>query len=230
MKQASNMRKFEPDRDLVAAATALPGTTKAHDPVQAKVKSYTIPPSLCSQRVRMVLLEKRIPYTEHTVNIADGENLAPAYIAMNPRAVVPTMAFDDRVIFDSATIMRFANNWFTGPELAPRVPEAFAEMNRWIDRSDNFPVRGFTYRAFLAKGLPDTWQIGMRDNIVRAKELYPEHSEIYNLKLNDWFDLVAWMNNPEVSRDGRVIAENVNRHRNGTPYRLAKGTPLVVLA
>ncbi len=206
MKQAVNMRRFMPDDDLIAIAAASPGTTMKHAPAAANVALYTIPPSLCSQRVRMTLLEKGVPYAEHIVNTANGENLAPAYIALNPRALVPTMTFDDRVIFDSATMMRFINNWFEGPELAPANPAALAVMNTWVDRSDDFPVRGFTYRAHLASGLPDYWRVGMHDNIVRARELYSEHHELYDLKLADWRDLVTWMDNPGDAVEGEAIA------------------------
>lgn len=206
MKQAVNLRRFQPDDDLIVIATAPPGACAKHAPAAAKVKIYTMPPSLCSQRVRMTLLEKRVPYAEHVVNTATGENLRPEYIALNPRALVPTLTFDDRRLFDSATIMRFANNWFEGPELAPADHEAFAEMNRWIDRADDFPVRGFTYRAQLESGLPDFWVVALRDNIVRARDLYPEHRDLYDLKLKDWADLVAWMKNPGDTREGERIA------------------------
>ena len=206
MKQAANMRRFEPDEDLLAVAKAMPGETEKHDPARANVKIYTIPPSLCSQRVRMTLLEKGVPYTEHVVNTLQGENLAPSYIAINPRALVPTMTFDDRSIFDSATIMRFIDNWFEGRDLAPSAPDAWARMNLWIDKSDDFPIRGFTYRAYLESGVPDSWRIGMHDNIVRARELYPEYRDLYDLKLRDWADLVEWMGNPDDARQGEAAA------------------------
>ncbi|KKC23918.1 hypothetical protein WP12_22130 [Sphingomonas sp. SRS2] len=155
----------------------------------------------------MTLLEKNIPYVEHVVSLAKGENLTPDYLAINPRGLVPSMTFDDRSLFDSATIMRFANNWFTGPELAPSDPVAVAAMNSWIDRSDDFPVRGFTYRSHLASGHPDYWRVAMHDNVVRARELYPEFSEVYDLKLRDWHDLADWLQSPRDSQEGEAIAE-----------------------
>ena len=116
------------------------------------------------------------------------------------------MTFDDRVLFDSATMMRFINNWFSGPELAAAAPADRTLMDAWIDRSDDFPVRGFTYRSHLASGLPDYWRVGMHDNIVRARKLYPEHHDLYDLKLADWRDLVAWMANPGDAAEGEAIA------------------------
>ena len=167
---------------------------------------YTLGLSLCSQRVRMTLLEKRVPYTERLLNMAKAENLEPDYIALNPRALVPTLTFDDRVLFDSATIMRFINNWFEGPELAPPDPADFQAMNRWIGRSDDFPIRGFTYRAQIASGQAAIWKMSMHDNIVRYRDLYPQHREIYDLKLADWNDLVAWVNSPQDLSEGEAAA------------------------
>lgn len=206
MKQAAHLRRYEPAADLIAVATAMPGKTAKHDPAKANITLYTIPPSLCSQRVRMTLIEKGAPFAEHIVQMAKGENLTPDYIALNPRGLVPTMTFDDRVLFDSATMMRFIDSWFEGPDLSPNDPAAWAAMNDWIDRSDDFPIRGFTYRSHLDSGLPDYWRVGMHDNIVRARDLYPEHRELYDLKLRDWNDLIAWLDNPGDTREGEAIA------------------------
>ncbi|HWF01386.1 MAG TPA: glutathione S-transferase family protein [Caulobacteraceae bacterium] len=209
MKQAVNMRRFQPAEDLAAIALAPAGRCARHDPLTADVIIHTIRPSLCSQRVRMTLLEKHVPYTERLLNTAAGENLEPDYIALNPRALVPTMTFDDRVLFDSATIMRFINNWFEGPELAPFDSAGFEAMNRWIDRSDDFPIRGFTYRAQIASGQAHFWKTALHDNIVRYRDRYPEHREIYDLKLADWADLVAWIDSPRDLSAGEAIAETL---------------------
>lgn len=207
MKQAANMRKFQPAADLIAIAEASPGQFARHDSLAAGVTIYTLPLSLCSQRVRMTLLEKHVPYSEHLLDMAAGENLKPDYIALNPRALVPTMTFDDRVLFDSATMMRFINNWFDGPELAPKDPVRFQEMNRWIDRSDDFPIRGFTYRAQISGGQAHIWKATLHDNIIRHRELYPQHTEIYDLKLADWHDLAGWIESPRDLQQGEAIAQ-----------------------
>ena len=83
------------------------------------------------------------------------------------------MTFAGRSIFDSATMIRFINNYFAGPELVPSGKAAFDEMNCWIDRADDFPLRGFVYRAHLSRGLPDYWKPAMYDNIIEARRRYP---------------------------------------------------------
>ncbi len=209
MKQALNLRRFMPDDDLVEIAHAAAGATSKHDGASAGVTIYTIPTSICSQRVRMTLVEKGVPFADRTVAAARGENLTPEYIAINPRALVPTMTFADRSIFDSATIIRFVNSYFDGPELAPLDPLAFGEMNRWISLADDFPLRGFVYRAHLLSGLPDYWKPAMYDNIIKARKAYPEYSDLYDLKLADWNDLQNWMASPGDITEGESIATSM---------------------
>lgn len=59
MRQALNMRRFRPDEDLLSIAAKRPGSGIKHDPAEAAVTLYAIPPSLCSQRVRMTLRDWR---------------------------------------------------------------------------------------------------------------------------------------------------------------------------
>ncbi len=239
MRQAVNMRQFAPDSDLVEIAAARPGASIKHDPSKIPVMIYTIPPSLCSQRVRMTLCEKGVRYSEHVMDMSRGENLEPDYIKLNPRALVPTMTFGSRVIFDSATIMCFANNYFSGPELMPTDAAAFERMHRWIRRSDDFPVRGFHYRSHLASGLPDYVRVAMRDNIIKACELYPEYRSLYDLKLADWEDLANWVASPaDLAAGDRLaqeLADDVERdlhHGNyllGEQFSLADITVFILL-
>ncbi len=226
MRQALNMRRFAPAPDLVKIAMAPPGVYPTHDPAPLNLRIYTIPPSLCSQRVRMALAEKELPYTEKIVDTANGANLRPDYIALNPRALVPTLTFADRSLFDSATIMRFANNHFRGPALAPTDPARFARMNAWLARSDDFPIRGFTYRAHLASGRPDYWRKGMHDNILKAMNEYPQHRELYELKLRDWNDLAAWIATPQDAVRDEVLAQqmadDLERNLTSEPFVLGE--------
>ena len=41
--------------------------------------------SVCAQKVRIVLAEKDVPWTNHHLSLAKGEHLTPQFKAMNPR-------------------------------------------------------------------------------------------------------------------------------------------------
>ena len=55
--------------------------------------------SICSERVRMVLHEKRVTdYVSHHIDLFAGEQFAPEYIQLNPKAETPTLVHDGAVI------------------------------------------------------------------------------------------------------------------------------------
>jgi Glutathione S-transferase, N-terminal domain len=41
--------------------------------------------SVCAQKVRIVLAEKDVPWTNHHLSLARGEHLTPEFKALNPR-------------------------------------------------------------------------------------------------------------------------------------------------
>jgi len=47
--------------------------------------------SVCSQRARLVLAEKGVPWTSHHVNLIKGEQLSLEFKALNPRGLVPVL-------------------------------------------------------------------------------------------------------------------------------------------
>ena len=51
---------------------------------------YHHPSSTCSQKVRLVLHHKKIPFEEHLIDLLAGDHLTPDYLALNPNGVVPT--------------------------------------------------------------------------------------------------------------------------------------------
>ena len=54
--------------------------------------------SVCAAKVRFALGEKGIPWEGHYIDILKGDQFAPEYLKLNPKAVVPTLVHDGRVI------------------------------------------------------------------------------------------------------------------------------------
>ena len=63
--------------------------------------------SSCSQKVRILLSEKGIPWTSHPVNLARFENTRPWFLGINPRGVVPVLVHDGVVHVESNDIMEY---------------------------------------------------------------------------------------------------------------------------
>ena len=63
--------------------------------------------SACAAKVRFALAEKALAWESRYVDILRGEQFAPAYLALNPKAVVPTLVHDGAVIVESTVICEF---------------------------------------------------------------------------------------------------------------------------
>ncbi len=104
--------------------------------------------STCSGKVRLVMEEKGIPYTERDVNLATGEQFDPDYMKLNPKAVVPTIVHDGRVLTESSLIMEYLDETFDGPSLTPDDPYKQWRMrmfNKLLDEEVHAYINLVTY-------------------------------------------------------------------------------------
>jgi glutathione S-transferase len=102
------------------------------------LKLYHSPSSVCSAKVRLVLAEKRIPWDSEIVDICRGEQFAPAYLGLNPAAVVPTLVHDGRAVRESLVICEYLEDAFPQPSLRPRDHLACARMRVWCKDIETF--------------------------------------------------------------------------------------------
>lgn len=96
------------------------------------IELYHAPTSTCSQKVRMCLFEKDVEWISRPLNLASDEHLTPAYLAINPNGVVPTLVHDDKPIIDSSVICEYLDEIFTLPRLSPSDPVRRAAMRSWM--------------------------------------------------------------------------------------------------
>ena len=76
------------------------------------------------RRARMFLAEKGIELPKVEVNIVDGENLQPAFLAVNPRGLLPVLELDDGTRFDEVmAICRYFELVQPQPPLLGRTPK-----------------------------------------------------------------------------------------------------------
>lgn len=64
---------------------------------------------------------------------AFGGNKDPAYLAMNPNGLVPTVQDGDLIIWESNTIMRYLCAKHGGEHLHPKEPARRTYVERWMD-------------------------------------------------------------------------------------------------
>jgi glutathione S-transferase len=92
--------------------------------------------SVCSIKVRMCLEFKGVPWTSRYIDLFQFDQLTPAYLAINPDGVVPTLVHDGKVVHESSIINEYINEAFEGPELTPSDPYARARMREFVKLCD----------------------------------------------------------------------------------------------
>ena len=125
--------------------------------------------SICSQMARLALVEKGLAFERRQVDIMEtNEQFEPWYIALNPKAVVPTLMIGDEAVTDTIRIVNRVQG-FEGPDLSggPRTQDWLKDImalhygvllyrNR-LDPDGTAPqivARG-TYLADLARARPE---------------------------------------------------------------------------
>ena len=73
-----------------------------------------------------------IDYTTKMVDLAQGEQTSPEYLAINPYGKVPALKDGDFVMAESAAIMRYMAR-ANGSALYPNEAQAQAKCDQWMD-------------------------------------------------------------------------------------------------
>jgi glutathione S-transferase len=62
-----------------------------------------------------------------------GKNKEPAYLAMNPNGLVPTLEEDDFTLWESNSVVRYLAAKYGAGTLEPADPRARARAHQWMD-------------------------------------------------------------------------------------------------
>jgi glutathione S-transferase len=100
--------------------------------------------SINVQKVLWCADELGLQYERVDVGGAFGGNKEPAYLAMNPNGLVPTVEDDGLVLWESNSIVRYLAAKHAPGTLAPREPGARAEAERWMDWQLSTAAAGMT--------------------------------------------------------------------------------------
>jgi glutathione S-transferase len=92
--------------------------------------------SVHSFKVRNVLAEKGLAWTDRRVELLKLEQLQPEYLKLNPSATVPTLVHDGRVVIESSIICEYLDETFPAPALMPSEPFERATARRWMKYHD----------------------------------------------------------------------------------------------
>ena len=88
------------------------------------MKLYTFFRSSASYRVRIALNLKGLQYEQAPIHLrrGGGEQLSPAYKAINPQALVPALEDGGKILTQSLAIIEYLEERYPQPPLLPRDP------------------------------------------------------------------------------------------------------------
>jgi glutathione S-transferase len=144
-------------------------------------------PGACSIGIHVLLEEIGTPYRLHKVSLKDGEQYKPEFLAINPKAKVPTLVRDDGTVLTEfpaiATWLALTNR---EKQLLPESPEATARTLEAMDyvvstlhmqgfsrifRPSNFAPSESDHEAVRAKGREIFEKgLGVMDNALHGRE------------------------------------------------------------
>jgi len=121
--------------------------------------------SVCSIKARLALAEKGVAFESRLMTLR-GDQFEPAYMALNPNAVVPTIIHDGKVVIESTVILHYVDEAFPGPPLMPEAPLARAQVRmteKLMDEDVHVSCMTLTFatanRASLARLTPVEMEI-----------------------------------------------------------------------
>ncbi len=99
---------------------------------------YHAEPVANSVKVLICCFEKNIEFNSHYVNLLAFEQHDPAYTAINPDGIVPTLVHDGAIITESSVINEYLDDVFPDPPLKPVNPLERARMRIWTKWIDDY--------------------------------------------------------------------------------------------
>jgi glutathione S-transferase len=165
--------------------------------------------SINVRKVLWTCAELHIPFEREDWGSGFQPTNTPAFLALNPCAMVPVIQDGDFTLWESNTIIRYLVSRYGGAQLYPTEPMARARVDQWIDwqaselnRSWSYPLMSLVRKspdyqdsAALAAGCRDWSQnMDILDRQLQKTGAYVSGDEFsladipIGLSVNRWFE------------------------------------------
>ncbi len=111
---------------------------------------YQFGNSVCCQKVRIVLHQKKQEWIAREVNLFKNEQYEPDYLLLNPSGVVPTLDHHGEVVTESTLICEYLDERYPEPALLPAEPVKRAKARSWAKLVDEGLHEGVSEISFSA--------------------------------------------------------------------------------
>jgi glutathione S-transferase len=134
--------------------------------------------SVCAQKVRIALAEKELLYKEHLMTLG-GDQFDPAYMRLNPNAVVPTLIHGGQPIIESSVVLYYLDEAFPERPLMPVAPFARAKtrlfnklVDEYVHNSCTILTFATAFRPGLLKMTPEEREAGLAKAPSKQRSAY----------------------------------------------------------
>ena len=179
--------------------------------------------SVCSIKARLALAEKGVDWDGKLLTLR-GDQFDPAYMKLNPNAVVPTLVHDGKVIIESTVIMHYVDEVFPGPSLLPSDPVGRSKLRlttKLMDEYVHVSCMTITFatanRASLARLSPHDMEAEL------AKAPDPKRSEIKRQVVAKGLDAPPVV---EALRQQERLLDAIEKATQEAPYIAGQGWSL----
>ena len=93
---------------------------------------YAFPLSGNSRKAALTLEEVGAEYEYHSIDLMQGGQKQPDYLAINPNGKVPTLRDDDHLLWESSAIMLYLAEKFPAAGLIPADPMRRSKLYQWL--------------------------------------------------------------------------------------------------
>jgi glutathione S-transferase len=145
------------------------------------LKIHHHPFSTYSRRVRIALLEKKIPHELVEIDMVARQHRSPEYLALNPYGRVPTLEEDGFVLYESTAILEYLELTRPDPPLVPADPRGRALVGMHVKLCDIQLARQSGTIIFPKRFLPkDRWD---EKAMAQAKSEIAKHLDVVATQL-----------------------------------------------
>ena len=92
--------------------------------------------SVCAAKVRFAMAEKGMEWEGVYIDILKGEQFTEEYQRINPKAVVPSLIHDNRIINESTVICEYLDMVWPETSLHPTDPYTYTKVRYWSKALD----------------------------------------------------------------------------------------------
>lgn len=115
------------------------------------MKLYDFELSGNSYRIRLFLSLLGLKYELAPLNLMQGEQREPRFLALNPRGQVPTLDDGGTVVWDSMAILVYLARKYGGEKWLPVDAAGMAEVMQWLAVMENEVLYGLARARVLCK-------------------------------------------------------------------------------